>query len=239
MDEDAQLEFFGSQEQTTEQKYMAWKAIDLVYRYTLQEKSFARAQQEKEELKAKIDKYKRENPGENDEGRGKDFSKDYKHRNLMSLLIAQIERPVDESMAEKEQMLHPQFAVSKMAKKTESGKSVSNPLKFNVIKSQNWRARKYHRVYELLIEVWRTKLTTREKFEFWFKYFTTMERVRLWNCLVFTREWFRRVIQFSRRQDKYKEAVERKDKLIKEKKQMAQRKEKEKAAAALEAAEEG
>lgn len=119
-------------------------------------------------------------------------------------------------MAEKEEMLHPQFAVSKMAKKRKDGKSTSNPLKFNAIKSQNWRAKKYHRVYELLVDVWRTKLKTHEKFEFWFKHFSTMERVRLWNCLVFTREWFRRVIVFSRRQESYKEAVERKDKLLKE-----------------------
>ena len=44
-----------------------------------------------------------------------------------------------------------------------------------------------------------------------------MERVRLWNSLVFTREWFRRVINFSREQDKYKEAVDRYERLKKEK----------------------
>ena len=112
----------------------------------------------------------------------------------MSLLIAQIERPLGQNLAEMEQMLHDQFVVSQISKKKENGRAPSNPLKFNVIKSQTWRAKKYHRVYELLLEVWRTKLKTHEKFEFWFKYFTTMERVRLWNCLVFTREWFRRVI---------------------------------------------
>lgn len=232
MDEEEQLKWFGSDTVSIEQKYQAWKAIDLVYRYTLQEEAFERANKEKETLLAKIKKYKSENMGENDEGRAKDFSKEYKHRNLMSLLIAQIERPYDEHMEEKEEMIHEQFAVSKMAKKKASGKTTSNPLKFGAIKSQNWRAKKYHRVYELLVEVWRKQLKTNEKFEFWFKYFSTMERVRLWNCLVFTREWFSRVINFSRRQEKYKEAVERKDKLIKEKKTKMAAKEKERAARA-------
>lgn len=55
--------------------------------------------------------------------------------------------------------------------------------------------------------MWRELLSNREKYELWFNYFNTMERVRLWNQLVFTREWFRRVVQFSRKQTSYKRAV--------------------------------
>lgn len=43
MDEEDQLEWFGRNDVTIEQKYQAWKAIDLVYRYTMQEKAFDRA----------------------------------------------------------------------------------------------------------------------------------------------------------------------------------------------------
>ena len=56
-------------------------------------------------------------------------------------------------------------------------------------------------------KVWRELLSNRERYELWFNYFNTMERVRLWNQLVFTREWFRRVVQFSRKQKHYKDAV--------------------------------
>ena len=115
-------------------------------------------------------------------------------------------------------MLHDAFVVNELNEKNADGKPRSNPLKFNVVKSLNWRTKKYHRVHELLVTVWRSKLKTHEKFEFWFSFFTTMEKVRLWNSLVFTREWFRRVVFFSRRQDTYKEAVQAKERLDKEKK---------------------
>ena len=57
-----------------------------------------------------------------------------------------------------------------------------------------------HMVDDTLIKAWRYHLTTREKYLLWFILFTTGERVRLWNRLVFTRDWFRRTINFSRRQ---------------------------------------
>ena len=86
-----------------------------------------------------------------------------------------------------------------------------------------------------LQKVWRECLSEEEKFEFWFTHFNAMERVRLWNQLVFTREWFRRVVTFSRRQTKYLEAVKKQEKLqIEEQRNEAKKKaaeEKEKAAA--------
>lgn len=42
-----------------------------------------------------------------------------------------------------------------------------------------------------------------------------MERVRLWNQLVFTREWFRRVVSFSRKQTRYKEALINVERILK------------------------
>ena len=116
----------------------------------------------------------------------------------MTLLIAQIERSVDENSSYYDMMMHEAFVVSGIGKKKD-GKASSNPLKFNVMKSSKWRDKRYHRVYDLLLKVWRKSLRPHEKFEFWFTFFNTMERVRLWNSLVFTREWWRRVVQYSRR----------------------------------------
>lgn len=113
-------------------------------------------------------------------------------------------------------MLYENSVVDLLSQKNAEGKPKSNPLKFKVVKDMKWRAKKYHRVHELLVMVWRNKLKTHEKFEFWFSFFTTMERVRLWNSLVFTREWFRRVVLFSRKQDSYKDALMVKERLDKE-----------------------
>ena len=55
-------------------------------------------------------------------------------------------------------------------------------------------------VNDMLIEVWRYHLTTKEKYTLWFMLFNSKERVRLWNRLVFSRDWFRRTINFSKRQ---------------------------------------
>ena len=93
-------------------------------------------------------------------------------------------------------------------------------MKFQAIKAPAWRAKRYHRVHNMLQTVWRECLTNREKYEFWFNLFNTQERVRLWNVLVFTREWFRRVVYFSRRQKNYKDAVAEQEKLNKKAKLM-------------------
>ena len=77
----------------------------------------------------------------------------------------------------------------------------------------------------MLQKVWRDHLTNWEKFEFWFKHFNTLERVRLWNQLVFTRQWFRRVVFFSRRQKAYKEAIVRLDKIQRNQKEDAKKRE--------------
>ena len=146
--EQKQLEWFGKRDKTVKEKYEAWKAIDLVYRYTLQQKAFDSA---KRELRKE--------------------GKDTKHKNLMTLLIAQIERPVDEKLQEAAEKINPNFVVQQLAKKqkvdevndnaadkqkNKNQQSLSNPLKFNLIKSQKWRGRQYHRVYDLLLDAWRT-----------------------------------------------------------------------------------
>ena len=95
---------------------------------------------------------------------------------MMTLLIAQMERPIEEKM---EKQIYPHCIVTKIAES--SVKSPKNPLKFEAIKGAAWRDRKYHRVFEVLQKVWRECLTEKEKFDFWFNYFDTNERVRLWN----------------------------------------------------------
>ena len=57
---------------------------------------------------------------------------------------------------------------------------------------------KYNTVSDELLKVWREKLTSREKFYMWFKYFNSFEKVRLWNKLVFAREWFRSAVRYSK-----------------------------------------
>ena len=57
-----------------------------------------------------------------------------------------------------------------------------------------------HMVHISLVQAWRYQLTNREKYYLWFLIFNTGDRVRLWNRLVFSRAWFRRTINFSKRQ---------------------------------------
>ena len=55
-------------------------------------------------------------------------------------------------------------------------------------------------VDDILVYVWRYHLTAKEKYTLWFEYFSTGEQVRLWNKLVFAREWFRRAHNYSKSQ---------------------------------------
>lgn len=48
-------------------------------------------------------------------------------------------------------------------------------------------------VCEDLRKVWRS-LSLEEKFELWYNRFNVWERVRLWNALVFSIEWFNMVV---------------------------------------------
>lgn len=95
--------------------------------------------------------------------------------NLMTLLIAQIERPISEKT---EGYLCNEYIVTKISDQKLGGR---NPLKFNEVKRSKWRKRKYHRVHSMLQKVWRECLSNKEKYNFWFKYFNTLEKVRLWN----------------------------------------------------------
>ena len=53
---------------------------------------------------------------------------------------------------------------------------------------------------DVLVEVWRYDLTDKQKYVLWFKHFNAGDQARLWNKLTFAREWFRRVIGFSKQQ---------------------------------------
>ena len=64
-----------------------------------------------------------------------------RHSNLMTILISQIERPIEESV---EHYLLENFVVTKISK---LGR---NPLKFAEIKKSTWRNKKYHRVHAML-----------------------------------------------------------------------------------------
>ena len=71
---------------------------------------------------------------------------------------------------------------------------------FRVFSSSKWRTPQIHMVNDALVEAWRYRMTTDEKFRLWFHCFNTIDRVRLWNKLVFARDWFRRIITFSKQQ---------------------------------------
>jgi hypothetical protein len=64
---------------------------------------------------------------------------------------------------------------------------------FNVL-----RHHENNMVSENLLYIWRNCLTSKERFLLWFKHFNAFEKVRLWNRLVFAREWFRRTVRFSK-----------------------------------------
>jgi len=50
MDEDEQLRWFGSETVSVENKYLAWKAIDMLFRYTQQDRCFDHAKREKKKI---------------------------------------------------------------------------------------------------------------------------------------------------------------------------------------------
>jgi hypothetical protein len=56
-------------------------------------------------------------------------------------------------------------------------------------------------VCEDLRKVWRN-LSLPEKFELWYNRFDVRERVRLWNALVFSIEWFNHVVTNSENKGK-------------------------------------
>ena len=51
--------------------------------------------------------------------------------------------------------------------------------------------RKFNRVTKLQYELWTKELDNYERHCLWFKLFDTMDRVRLWNTLVFSDGYFR------------------------------------------------
>ena len=70
-------EYFSDPARSVDDKYLAWKAIDMVHRYNMQQKAFDDAAKEKNKTN----------------NRTKEA-----HSNLMTLLIAQIERPIEEDI---------------------------------------------------------------------------------------------------------------------------------------------
>ena len=63
----------------------------------------------------------------------------------------------------------------------------------------SWHSENLHMVDGVLVKVWRHHLSMKERYSLWYLLFTSAERVRLWNRLVFSRDWFRRTINFSKR----------------------------------------
>ena len=81
--------WFSDRTVSVEDKYQAWKAIDMVARYKLQKDSFKKANRERR-------RFFRKNHGEQQDE--DDKAKKPNHDDLMTLLIAQIERPITEDM---------------------------------------------------------------------------------------------------------------------------------------------
>jgi len=74
----------------------------------------------------------------------------------------------------------------------------NRPLTYKKFGSCRYRRPEMHTVNDFLLQIWRSCLTNKEKYFFWFKFFSAGDRSRLWNKLVFAREWFRRTINFSK-----------------------------------------
>ena len=77
-------------------------------------------------------------------------------------------------------------------------------ISFSVYSSSKIRLRELNVAHETLLDVWRYCLTDVEKFYLWFMGFNSMERVRLWNRLVFSREWFNKAVTYSKEQVRQK-----------------------------------
>lgn len=65
----------------------------------------------------------------------------------MTLLIAQIERPIEEDV---EKSLFNFSIVNKIAENGPGKNNGKNPLKFEAIKAAAWRKKKFHRVFHYL-----------------------------------------------------------------------------------------
>jgi len=74
----------------------------------------------------------------------------------------------------------------------------NRPLTYKKFGGCRYRRPEMHTVNDFLLQIWRSCLTNKEKYFFWFKFFSAGDRSRLWNKLVFAREWFRRTINFSK-----------------------------------------
>ena len=80
-------------------------------------------------------------------------------------------------------------------------------LPFTAFSGSKIRLTSLHIVDDTLVDAWRYYLTDVEKYYLWYIGFNSMDRVRLWNKLVFSREWFEKVIIFSKDQVRHKEGV--------------------------------
>ena len=73
-------------------------------------------------------------------------------------------------------------------------------ISFSAYSSSKIRLKELNITHETLLDAWRYCLTDAEKYYLWFVGFNSMDRVRLWNRLVFSREWFNKAITYSKEQ---------------------------------------
>ena len=79
-----------------------------------------------------------------------------------------------------------------------------NRVLFTKFASSKIRLQNLNMISDTLVDVWRYCLNDVEKYYLWYLGFNSLDRVRLWNKLTFSREWFEKVIVFSKEQVVYK-----------------------------------